>query len=84
MIRILKEIEKLEKQKEKLNDKRLNMNFSKNTQKQMSKVSYGITHICWYIDRLKTDFARVYTDSRYYTTTKEKEYNPTWFHKQKH
>jgi len=83
LIAMLRGVKSEEKKKEKLSLKSSTMDYQEQTQKQMQKVSTDLNWQCMYLDRIITDFARVFSVSKFNVDTGKKKYNPSSFHSYK-
>ncbi len=83
MISKLKRIKSAIKKKDNLSEKAFNMDFRKNTQRQIEKANTNLNWQCMYLDKEKTELARFFKGSFLDVDTSPKEYNPSGFHKYK-
>lgn len=72
------------KRRNRISERLSNFTHTNNTPRQYEKVNTDLNWECVEVDKIKTDFARLYEVSGIKVGTGEKNYNPSPFHNYKH
>ncbi len=72
------------KKRDKLSEKAFNMSRYTHSPRQIEKTNVDLNWQCMEVDKIKTDFARLFKGSLVDVGTGEKEYNPSGFHSYKY